>query len=149
MYSMQTPELTLPSLRSLGILDFHAGSRGWQEDIPLKLAPFQFCSGLIEDMGEFPYTLAWGRSPITQTQTQQGQQPPQIPTCDHPLPDVVPEAGTPTIGTDNQLVPAGDAHPQVGGEEGENGGKTVAFHHYDFKEINGRTRRVEWVNLSA
>ena len=147
---MQNTKITLPSLRSLGLLDFHPGSTGWEEDLPPKLAPFQYRSGPVEDMGTFPYALALGGSPITQTQTQQGQQPPQnIPNIDHPLPDVVPEAGTPAMGTDNELVPAGDAHPQTGGEEGENDGNTVAFHHYDFKEVNGRTRRVEWVNLSA
>ena len=146
---MQTPELTLPSLRSLGLLYFHPGSTGWEEDLPPKLAPFRYRSGSVEDMGAFPYALAWGSRPMSQTEAQQGQQPPQnITTTDHPLLDEVPEAGTPTIGTDNELVPAGDAHPHMAGE-GENSGNTVAFHHYDFKELDGGTRRVEWVNQSA
>ena len=62
--------------------------------------------------------------------------------------DAVPEAG-PNIGTDNELVPAGNTYPQLAGEEGANGGNMLPFHHYDFKEVNGRTEKVEWVNLSA
>ena len=146
---MQKAEVTLPSLRSLGLLDYYpSGTTSW-EDIPPTLPPLRLLSDPNEDMADFPHALAWGSPPMTQTPTQQGQQPSQETTTqDNPSTDAVPEAGTPTIGTDEQLVPAEDIHPQMAGED-ENGGNMLTFHQYHFKEVNGRTERVEWINLSA
>ena len=90
------------------------------------------------------------------TQTPQGEQPPPQPTNirDNPQLDAVPEAGTEPTVTDNVLAQAGETHPQMAGGGGEIGGNEIGrpmipFHHVDFMKINGRTRQVEWVNLSA
>ena len=86
---------------------------------------------------------------MPQAQTPQGQQPPHnLEQCYSPPLDVVPEAGTASVGTDNLLVPAGDANPQTGAEGSANARKTYTFHNVDFIKVNDKTQKWEWVDMS-
>ena len=147
---MQNPELPLPSLRSLGLLNTRGGEAVSQKLPPLRFIPGRVDATAVTDEG------AWGGSLVTHTQTPQGEHPllnQLLQRIDNPQRDAVPEAGTEPTATDNVLAQAGETHPQMagGGEIGgqEVGGPMMAFHHVDFMKINGRTRKVEWVNLSA
>ena len=146
---MQVAELPLPSLRSLGLLDFRPDITGWPHISP-TLPPLRLPPDPVEDKTDFPHQLAWGGSLMAQTQTPQGQQPPQSQPINFHSPPLgaVPEAGTAPVGTDNLLVPAGDAHPQTAGEGSANGRKTYTFHNIDFIKVNGKTQKREWVDMS-
>ena len=147
---MLNPELPLPSLRSLGLLNTRGG-----EAVSQKLPPLRFIPGRVDATAAVTDEVAWGGSLMTHTQTPQGEQPLHIQhIIDNPQRDAVPDAGTEPTVTDNVLAQAGETHPQMAGGGGETGGQEVggpmiAFHHVDFMKINGRTRKVEWVNLSA
>ena len=146
----QHPDVPLPSLRSLGLLDYRPSNEdqyGSQTLPPLRLLP-----GPFQDVGASINAMAWGENPMAHIEAPQGQQPPQNQNLDNPPLDVVPEAGIMTMGADFVLVPAGETHPHMAGEaggQGGQGGSNFVVHSVDFIQVNGRTKMVTWVNSSA
>ena len=100
MSDKQHPDFPLPSLRSLGVLDYDPSRTGWEE-VLAELPPLR--------LGQMP----------------EGQQPPQEQTLDNPL-QGIPEAGNILEGTDEMLVPVG-IHPQMTGEGGTQGGGGLVY----------------------
>ena len=129
MTQNEHPDLPLPSIRSLGLLDTDPSTPGWQEVLndlpPLRL-------GL--------HTM----------QGQQGEQPPQQngTHTGNPFENGLPEPGNLLAGADDVLVPVGEIHPQMAGEGNEQGGQGgggLVVHYVDFYQRAGKIVKVEWI----
>ena len=126
MTQNENPDLPLPSLRSLGLLDNNPSTTGWQEVLNV-LPPLRL--GLSSQQGE---------QPPQQTLTHKG----------NPLENGLPEPGNLFAGADDVLVPVGEIHPQMAGEGNEQGGQGgggLVVHYVDFYQREGKIVKVEWI----